>query len=72
MMLKKTLKMNLLTLAIFFYLVPIQILTIMYENCDPEAGECDTYFHAMLIISILQIFVGFLHPLVVLIVLGQQ
>ena len=72
MMLKKTLKMNLLTLAIFFYLVPIQILTIMYENCDPEAGECDTYFHAMLIISILQIFVGFLHPLVVLIILGQQ
>ena len=72
MMLKKTLKMNLLTLAIFFYLVPIQILTIMYENCDPEAGKCDTYFSSMLIISVIQIFVGFLHPLVVLIILGQQ
>ena len=72
LMLKKTLKMNLLTLALLFTLLPIQILTIIYENCNDAQGECDTYFNSMLVISVLQICVGFLHPLVVLIILEQQ
>ena len=71
-MLKRTLKMNLLTLSLLFILLPIQILTIKYENCNDLQGGCDTYFRSMLVISVLQICVGFLHPLVVLIILEQQ
>ena len=68
-MMKKTLKMNLLTLALLFIIVPIQILTIVYENCDESQGECDNYFSSMIVISLLQLIIGCLHPIVVIIIM---
>ena len=68
-MMKKTLKMNLLTLALLFIVVPIQILTIVYENCDESKGECDNYFSSMIVISLLQLIIGCLHPIIVIIIL---
>jgi hypothetical protein len=68
-MMKKTLKMNLLTLALLFIVVPIQVLTIAYENCDNSKGECENYFSSMIVISVLQLVIGCLHPIVVIIIL---
>ena len=68
-MVMKTLKMNLLTLALLFAVVPIQVLTIMYEKCDNSRGECRVYLNSMLVISILQLLIGCLHPIVVILIL---
>ena len=66
-MLKKTLKMNLLTLSLLFTVVPRSILNIMFEDCNHLSGECDQYFHVMLVFSFLELCVGFLHPIVVIV-----
>ena len=65
-MLKKTLKMNLLTLALLFIVVPRQIITIMSENCDDDLGECDFFLTFMIVIPLVQMVSAFVHSLVVL------
>ena len=68
-MMKNTLKMNLLTLALLLIVIPIQVLTILYKDCDIVKGECDEYFSSMVIISIVQLIIGCVHPIVVIITL---
>ena len=68
-MLMKTLKMNLLTLTLLFLRVPIQVLTIIYEKCDDSLGECDFCFNIMTIMNILQLLIGFLYPIIVMVIL---
>ena len=68
-MMKNTLKMNLLTLALLLIVIPIQVLTILYKDCDIVKGECDKYFSSMVIISIVQLIIGCVHPIVVIITL---
>ena len=65
----KTLKMNLLTMAVFCYLVPIQVLTIMYENCNDKLRECDSYKHKMIFVSVIQLVIGCIHPVAVIVIL---
>ena len=65
-MLKKTLKMNLLTLTLLFILVPTQITIIVYESCDDALGECDFFFKMMTVTPIIQLCSAVIHPLVVL------
>ena len=67
--LRKTLKMNLLTLALIFILVPTQVMIIFHKNCDDSLGECDFLFNFVLGTMMVQLFAGFIHPLVVLWVL---
>ena len=65
-MLKKTLKMNLLTLALLFIVVPRQIITIMSENCNDDLGECNFFLTFMGVIPLIQLLSAIIHPLVVL------
>ena len=67
--LKNTLKMNLLTLALLFILVPTQVIIIIYENCNDGAGECDFFFKFMQVTPLIQLVSAIIHPLVVLLVL---
>ena len=62
--LKQTLKMNLLTLAYLFILVPTQVTIIIYKNCDDSLGECDFFFNVMAVTMTAQVVAGFIHPLV--------
>ena len=65
-MLKKTLKMNLLTLTLLFILVPTQVTIIIYEDCDDVSGDCNLFFKMMMVTPIIQLFSAVFHPLAVL------
>jgi hypothetical protein len=67
--LRKTFTMNLLTLALMFGSVPLKLIEIIYENCDPELGECDFFFKSFKVLALVQLAFGFIHPLVVLLIL---
>ena len=67
--LKKTLKMNLLTLAILFTSVPIQVVTIISENCNDSLGECDFYFKFVSVYPLIQLVAAVLHPILFLLIL---
>ena len=63
--LKKTIKMNLMTLDLIFILDPTQVMIILHKNCDESLGECDFLFKFVLGTMMVQLFAGFIHPLVV-------
>ena len=65
-LLTKTFKMNLFTLAVLFINVPTSILNIMFENCDHRAGKCDIFFRSHLYISLCEVIITVVHPIVFL------
>ena len=67
--LKKTLKMNLLTLAILFSSVPIQVVTIISESCKDNLGDCDFYFKFWIYFTPIQLVAAVLHPIFLLLIL---
>ena len=67
--LKKTLKMNLLTLTILFISVPIQVVTIISENCNDSLGECDFFFKFWTVNPRIQSVAAILHPILFLFIL---
>ena len=69
LILRKTLTMNLLTLSLMFGFLPNKLSAIFYENCDPEKGECDFFFKSFMLPLLIQLVFGFIHPLVVLLIL---
>ena len=71
LILRKTLTMNLLTLSLMFGILPKKLIVIIYENCDPELGECDFFFKSFRLTPLIQLAFGFIHPLVVLLIRDQ-
>ena len=69
LILRKTLTMNLLTLVLLISIVPRKLIEIIYENCDPELGECDFYFKSFKLTLLIQFVFEFIHPLIVLLIL---
>ena len=66
MMLLKTLKINMITLMIFIYIVPKHILILHYQSCYESQEGCTKFEEYFTKVSFLQFFVSLIHPLIVL------
>ena len=69
--LRKTLLMNLLTLAYLFILEPTQITIIIYKDCDDLLGKCDFLFKILSVSMTFQLVAAFVHPLVFCVYLNK-
>ena len=65
-MLIKTLKMNLITLILFIYIVPKQIIILSYQSCYQTPDDCEKFNEHFTIVSLVQFCVSLIHPLIVL------
>ena len=70
-MMLTTLRMNRLALLLFFHIVPREVLTIVFHNCNNLGGQCATYFKLLMPISALQLLFALLHPLIVFMMLKK-
>ena len=60
------LTMNLLTMLIMMSVLPIQILNIIYENCDNRNGGCVDYLRRTDAMGVLRLLMLLLHPILVM------
>ena len=65
-MLMSTLKMNIITLILFIYIIPTQLLNILNNSCYEDEEGCTTYNQYFFKFAFVQFCVTFIHPLLVL------
>ena len=62
---KTALTMNMLTLLVFYSILPQQILNLIYMNCQAQLEGCNNYLRLSALANLLRVIVSFLHPLLV-------